>query len=155
MNKELQSELDSFFRVLPDIRQGPDRFLPFISGHNIERILRVQIPEAVGSPQDFQLWSAHLIDWVACKSWEELESIRIEEPQEPESETDFAAMAASLAERRRRVLQALEERGTLGDEHYWQIEPYLRRYLGEGLVAAEDPGSTLPSLLPADLVRGE
>ena len=106
------------------------------------------MPEAAGSPRDFQLWIAHLIDWVACKSWEELESIRIEEPQEPESETDFAAMAASFAERRRRVLQALEERGTLGDEHYWQIEPYLRRYLGEGLVAAEDPSSTLASLLP-------
>ena len=149
LDRALQSELDSFFRVLPDIRQGPDRFLPFISRDTLERILRVHIPEAAGSSQDFQLWTAHLIDWVACQAWEELESIRIEEPQEPESETDFAAMAASSAERRRRVLQALGERGTLGDEHYWQVEPYLRRYLGEGLVAAEDPGRTLPSPLPA------
>lgn len=144
----LQSELDSFFRVLPDIRQGPDRFLPFISGDTIERTLRAQMPEAAGSPKDFQLWSAHLIDWVACKAWEDLESIRIDELRQPESEADLPAVSEYLAERTRRVLEALTERGALGDEHYWQVEPYLRRYFGEGLIAVEDPGSALASLLP-------
>ena len=109
----MQSDLGLFFRVLPDIRQGPDRFLPFISRDTIERILRAQIPEAAGSPQDFQLWIAHFSDWVASKAWEELESIRIDKPQQPESETDFSAMSTYSAERRHLVLEALGEHGTL------------------------------------------
>ena len=159
--REVSAALDMFYATAVDVSRGPERFDPYLP-EDMRIVLgspapgrRLLLPpESVErdlSNDDLRRYAALMLDMASLNQWMEFEGIdRTADLPKQVSPTanprEFIKALAPVLDARRRMLKDL---GAFEARHLESSRPFLRRMLGEGLVAREDPQRDRITHLPA------
>lgn len=159
--QEVSAALDMFYATAVDVSRGPERFDPYLPED-----MRIMLgspapgrrlllpPESVErdlSNDDLRRYAAVMLDMASLNQWMEFEGIDrtadLPKQVSPSANPrEFIKALAPVLEARRRMLKDL---GAFEARHLESSRPFLRRMLGEGLVAREDPQRDRITHLPA------
>ena len=158
--REVSAALERFYATAVDVARGPERFYPFLAPDMRETLRSPAAkrrlflsPDAVErelSADELRRYTALMLDMASLNQWMEFEGFNRNSdlPRQVSPEKDpraFISALESALEARRRTLKEL---GTFESRHVQVCAPYVRRLLGEGLVAREDPGRDRITHLP-------
>jgi Carboxypeptidase regulatory-like domain len=159
--REVSEALDKFYAMAVDVTRGPERFNPYLpedmrvalGSPALKRRLLLP-PESVErdlSNDDLRRYAALMLDMASLNQWMEFEGIdrTADLPKQVSPMSNprgFIRALAPVLEARRRMLKDL---GAFEARHLESTRPFLRRMLGEGLVAREDPQRDRITHLPA------
>jgi hypothetical protein len=159
--REISTALEGFYQTAVDVERGPERFYPYLP-EDMRPMLRSPAPkrrlflsldavERELSNDDLRRHAALMLDLAALNQWMEFEGLdrQTDLPRQVSPDKDprafIKALASTLAARRR----VLRELGASDSRHVDSSALFVRRLLGEGLVAREDPGrDRITHLLP-------
>ena len=148
--REVSAALDMFYATAVDVSRGPELLRPVSSGGHADGVREpppgrrlLLPPESVErdlSNDDLRRYAAVMLDMASLNQWMEFEGIdRTADLPKQVSPTanprEFIKALAPVLEARRRMLKILGR----SRRHLESSRPFLRRMLGEGLVAREDP----------------
>jgi len=148
--RDASAALESFYATAVDVARGPERFYPYLAG-DMRQVLRSSAPkrrlflplDAIDTEltqDELRRYAALIMDMASLNPWMELEGLdrrtdlpRISPASDPRG---FLRALFATLEARRRTLKQL---GAFESRHVELCAPFVRRLLGEGLVAKEDP----------------
>jgi hypothetical protein len=158
--REVSAALERFYASAVDVARGPERFHPYLPEDMREALgspapkRRLLLPlEAVErelSNDELRQYAGLMLDMAALNQWMEFEGLDrfADLPRQLSPNKDSRAfirgLASVLAERRR----TLKNLGAFEPRHIDACVPFVRRLLGEGLVAREDPARDRITHLP-------
>lgn len=158
--RRVNEELAAFLEVGLDISRGPERFYPFLpqdmhsyggwGSDNVAWMLPREVAAQLSDDELRRLVSLAL-DLGAHVAWFSLEGDLpddwLEDFSEDTSDPDWPRKAAaSFSKATARIKERLQKQGALNPEHTKAVAPYLRKLLGEGLVAKRWNGDHLPDV---------
>lgn len=159
--REVSAALDKFYETAVDVTRGPERFNPYLP-KDMRMVLgspapgrRLLLPpqsiQRDLSNDDLRRYAALMLDMASLNQWMEFEGIDrtadLPKHVSPASNPhEFIRALAPVLGARRRMLKEL---GAFEARHLEASTPFLRRMLGEGLVAREDPRRDRITHLPA------